>query len=333
MNYNVASLFAGIGGIDLGFEKAGFKTVWANDIDKYCEMTFNKNHTSTQLLIRDINQVNVSDIPYDVDVIAGGFPCQPFSIAGNRKGFDDDRGGLFFQIIRLLEQYKEKSKLPKVVFLENVKNLFKHDQGRTFYRMQKELEKFGYIVTSKIMNTSEYGNLPQNRERLFIVAFLGEKYIQNFEWPEKIKLTNTIDKLINWDDEVNKKYYYDESSLIYPILKENITEKNVVYQYRRVYVRQNKAGIAPTLTANMGMGGHNVPIILDNMNRIRKLTPIECLMLQGFDRDFRLPEKVADSRIYKQAGNSVSIPVIYRIALNIKIALQKGDAKDGNIKV
>lgn len=333
MNYNVASLFAGIGGIDKGFENAGFKTVWANDIDIYCEMTFKRNHKNTELVIRDIHDISINDIPYSIDVLAGGFPCQPFSIAGNRKGFDDDRGGLFFQIVRLLEQLKENRALPKVVFLENVKNLLKHDSSRTYNRMVKELEMLGYSVVSKVMNTAEYGNLPQNRERLFIIGFLGDKYANNFNWPEKIKLSNTIDKIIDWDLEVDSKYYYDDKSLIYPILKEKVKEKNVVYQYRRVYVRENKMGIAPTLTANMGMGGHNVPIILDSKNRIRKLTPKECLKLQGFDDDFSLPEKVADSRIYKQAGNSVSIPVIQRIASKIMHALIIGDRLNENDKV
>lgn len=312
-NYTLGSLFAGIGGIDLGFKKAGVETIWANEIDTYCAQTYRANHKTTKLIVDDICNLQISDLQ-TVDIIAGGFPCQPFSIAGYRKGFEDDRGNLFFQIIRLLKELKTENRLPKVVFLENVKNLYNHNNGKTFKLVREELRDLGYFVTEKILNTCEYGNIPQNRERLYIVAFLDEKKLKDFKWPNKIELTNTLDNIINWNGSVDKKYYYTPSMKCYPLLATNMTNSKSIYQFRRVYIRENKSGVCPTLTANMGMGGHNVPLIKDANGRIRKLTPRECLLLQGFPNDFIIPSTLCDSRVYKQAGNSVSVEVIYRIA-------------------
>ncbi len=322
--YKIASLFAGIGGIDYGFEYAGAKSIWANEIDKYCALTFNLNHKDVHLIVDDICNIKGKDIP-KVDILTGGFPCQPFSIAGYRKGFEDDRGNMFFQIMRIVKEMSENANKPRVIFLENVKNLKTHDKGNTFAVIKNKLEEAGYIVTEKILNTCEYGNLPQNRERIFIVGFLNENDFNNFKWPEKVKLTNTIDKVVDWNADVDKKYFYEADKKCYELLKENIKEKNVIYQYRRVYVRENKGGVCPTLTANMGMGGHNVPLIIDNKNKIRKLLPMECLKLQGFPNDFKIPKELCDSRVYKQAGNAVSVKVIERVAKQIINAMEETD--------
>jgi DNA (cytosine-5-)-methyltransferase len=322
--YKVASLFAGIGGIDYGFEFAGIQPVWANEIDKYCAVTFTANHKNIKLIVDDICNIKGKDIP-KVDILAGGFPCQPFSIAGYRKGFEDDRGNMFFQIMRLVDEMTDNKNKPRIVFLENVKNLKTHDKGHTFDVIKEKLEEHGYYVTEKVLNTCEYGNLPQNRERIFIVGFLNKKDYDSFKWPNKIALIKTIDKVVDWDAEVNKKYLYGSEKKCYNLLKENITEKNTIYQYRRVYVRSNKGGVCPTLTANMGMGGHNVPLIINNQDKIRKLLPIECLKLQGFPDDFIIPSELCDSRIYKQAGNAVSVNVVKRVVSNIKQAMEETD--------
>lgn len=317
----LASLFAGIGGIDLGFELAGVEPIWANEIDEYCAKTFIPNHPKTKLLVEDVNKVTANDIP-NCDILGGGFPCQPFSVAGKRKGFDDDRGGLFFQIIRLIEELDKQGRKPKVIFLENVKNMYNHDDGKTYLHMKSKLKDNGYHVVEKIMNTCEYGNIPQNRERLYIIGFLDENAKKRFRWPEKIPLTNTIDDVINWTGNgIPQKYFYGPTSTCWNLLTQNMTQNHLIYQYRRVYVRENKSGVCPTLTANMGMGGHNVPLILDDNNNIRKLTPRECLLLQGFPQSFIIPAGLTDSKIYKQAGNSVSVNVIRRIAENIIEAL------------
>lgn len=318
----VVSLFAGIGGIDLGFEQAGAKSVWANEIDTYCAKTFEANHTYTKLMVEDITNVTSSNLP-DFEILVGGFPCQPFSVAGKRKGFDDDRGNLFFQIIRLIEELDKEGRKPEVIFLENVKNLYTHDNGNTYKHIKVALQDNGYYVVEKIMNTCEYGNTPQNRERLYIIGFLDENAKNRFIWPEKIDLTNTIDKVVNWDSEnVNKKYFYSENNKCWDLINNNMKNKHSIYQFRRVYVRENKSKLCPTLTANMGMGGHNVPLIRDNLGNIRKLTPRECLLLQGFPEEFIIPEVLNDSRVYKQAGNSVSVNVIKRIAANILEAIK-----------
>ncbi len=321
----LGSLFAGIGGIDLGFQLAGVNPVWANEIDEFCAKTFIPNHPKTKLLVEDINKVKAKQVPF-IDILAGGFPCQPFSVAGHRKGFEDDRGGLFFQIIRLIEELEQDKRKPKVIFLENVKNMYTHDNGKTYLKMKSELEQKGYHIVKKILNTCEYGNIPQNRERLYIIGFLDENVKNRFKWPEKIKLTNTIENVINWSGEgIDKKYFYNESSKCWDLLNEAMTQKHSIYQFRRVYVRENKSGVCPTLTANMGMGGHNVPLIRDDNNKIRKLTPRECLLLQGFPSTFIIPKDIADSRIYKQAGNSVSVNVIKRIAEEILKALKENE--------
>ena len=308
-------LFAGVGGIRLGFENAGFKTVFSNDFEPACKETFDLNFDNSPLIIEDINKINNELIP-NFDVLLAGFPCQPFSVAGYRKGFDDPkgRGNLFFRIVEIIELKK-----PKVVFLENVKNLRTHDNGKTFKVIKETLESLGYVVKSKIINTMLHGNLPQNRERILIVGFLNKKVAENFIFPEEIKLTKTIKDLL--EHKVDEKYYY-EGKPLYDKLKKDIIKKNTAYQWRRKYVRENKSGVVPTLTANMGTGGHNVPIILDDKG-IRKLTPKECFIFQGFPRSYKLPP-IADSKLYKQAGNSVSVTVIERVAKNIGKALKNG---------
>lgn len=329
--YRVASLFAGIGGIDYGFEQAGAKSIWANEIDKYCALTFSINHKKTKLIVDDICNIKGKNIP-KVDILTGGFPCQPFSVAGYRKGFKDNRGNLFYQITRLIDEMEQNNNKPRIVFLENVKNLKTHDHKKTFKKIKHELEKRNYLVTENVLNSCEYGNIPQNRERIFIIGFLNPADRKNFDWKDipKIKLTNTIDKVIDWDAEVDKKYLYEDNKKCYQLLKENITEKGIIYQYRRIYVRANKNGVCPTLTANMGMGGHNVPLILDNKNRIRKLLPRECLMLQGFPKNVIIPEELCDSRVYKQAGNAVSVSVVRRIAESILKAMKETDQENEN---
>lgn len=306
-------LFAGIGGIKIGFEKAGFECVFSNDFDKDCKITYDLNSSGGQksLVLGDISKISSNIIP-DFDILTGGFPCQPFSIAGYRKGFSDDgRGNLFFEIVRILNDKK-----PKAFLLENVKNLKTHDNGRTMKIIYDELQKLGYHVVDKVLNTMEYGNIPQNRERIYIVGFLDQKAFSNFSFPIKIPLTRAINDCLERD--VDEKYYYNGKSL-FAKLKKEVVKQNTVYQWRRQYVRENKNNVCPTLTANMGMGGHNVPIIVDNKG-IRKLTPRECANFQGFPDNFKLPS-IADSSLYKQFGNSVSVPVVERVAASIKEAL------------
>lgn len=312
-----ASFFAGVGGIDRGFEQAGFETVYANEFDPYAADTFELNY-NIKVDRRDIHDVPVDEIP-DFDVLLAGFPCQAFSIAGYRQGFDDEkgRGDLFFELIRIME-----SKRPRIAFFENVKNLVGHDNGNTFRVICEQLDLLGYRYTYQVMNACEYGDVPQNRERIYIVAFRDKEDYAEFKMPLSIPLTKTIRDVIDFDAEQEDKYYYNPDKCnFYAELKRDMQNKNTIYQWRRVYVRENKSNLVPTLTANMGMGGHNVPLILANDGRIRKLTPRECFNVQGYSRDFKLPQQ-SDGRLYKQAGNSVVVPVIHRIAEQIQNAIQ-----------
>jgi len=307
-------LFAGIGGIKIAFENAGFQCVFSNDFDKNAKITFDLNFSELfeidkQMILGSIQNISTDKIP-NHNILCGGFPCQPFSIAGYRKGFKDEngRGSLFFDIIRIL-----KDKKPKAFLLENVKNLKTHDKGNTIRIIYQELEKLGYKTTDKVLNSMEYGNIPQNRERIYIVGFLDQEAFNNFKFPKKIPLKKSIHDCIE-KQKVNEKYYYNNKPLFNRI-KNDITNKNSIYQWRRQYVRENKSNVCPTLTANMGTGGHNVPIIIDDYG-IRKLTPRECANFQGFPENYKLPN-IADSQLYKQFGNSVVIPVVERIAKNM----------------
>jgi DNA (cytosine-5)-methyltransferase 1 len=310
----VAGLFAGVGGIELGFQQAGFTPVFANEIDKNASITYRANHSHT-LSEGDIGELPSEVLPKNLTVLAGGFPCQPFSVAGYRKGFEDDRGNVFRDIVRLMQDRQ-----PEVVFLENVKNLKGHDNGNTFKVINESLEASGYGVAAKVLNASDYGNIPQNRERIYIIGFKNPDANARFQWPEPIPLTTKLSDLIDFKRKVDSKYYYTDERPFWDMLEAGITKTNTMYQWRRQYVRENKSGVCPTLTANMGMGGHNVPLFKTRYG-IRKLTPRECFNLMGFDPGFQLPEELAISQLYKQAGNSVVVPVVKRIAQQILAAI------------
>jgi DNA (cytosine-5)-methyltransferase 1 len=375
--YNVGSLFAGVGGICLGFQQAnrdtadGYELVWANEMDKYACETYRQNF-SHRLIEGDINKVlrpeqavgaeereyyekkNEQILEKRIDVLTGGFPCQAFSIAGDRRGFDDERGNLFWSIINLVKQLDAVHGKPRVLFLENVKNLKSHDGGRTYEVIKGEIEKIGYLVKEQILNTMHYSRFPQNRERIYILCFLHKEDADKFQMFENInnfKLkqnsqdrVSEIKKIIDYSDSVSDKYYYTKEKYphyflttedYYKIpekdrnrvrvnLDEQVDELYQFYQVRRgMYVRKNKSDVCPTLTANMGMGGHNVPLVR-NHRGVRKLTPAETFRLQGFPvgNGYKMPEKIkgrvfADSYLYKQAGNAVSVPIIQLIATEL----------------
>jgi len=325
--YKTIDLFAGIGGIRLGFEKAGFKSVFANDFDKYCKITYDLNLEKPKLFVGDITKLKSNELP-SFDFLLAGFPCQAFSIAGYRQGFKDEkgRGNLFFEIARML-----KDKKPIGFMLENVKNLKNHDNGRTFEVISRTLYDLGYFIKTDVLNSLDYGNVPQNRERVYIVGFKSKNLIENFFFPDEKKLDKKFRDLM--EDDVDEKYYYNNKPL-YKRLKEYEFSTSTVYQWRRQYVRENKKGVCPTLTANMGTGGHNVPIIRDKKG-IRKLTPKECARLQGFPENFKLPVNLPDSKLYYQIGNSVTVPVIERIAKEIKRTLEgRGKrSSQGSLKI
>ncbi len=329
--YTVGSLYAGVGGICRAFQKAGAQILWANEYDANACKTYRESFKDSlsegthELIEKDVHKLSPT-ATRAVDILTSGFPCQAFSVAGQRRGFDDVRGLHFFQTMKFLDV--EKQNRPQAFLFENVKNLQSHDSGQTFKRIQQEISKRNYSFVSLVLNTMKYGGVPQTRERIYMIGFRDEAgwvegdnsktafFYEN--QPKEKKLIKTVGDLL--EKNVDEKYYYNRFSC-YKELKKQILNPKTIYQWRRVYVRENKSNVCPTLTANMGTGGHNVPLVLDSKG-IRKLTPRECAKFQGFkDSELKFPIGMSDSHCYKQVGNSVSVPVVYEIARAIIGAL------------
>jgi DNA (cytosine-5)-methyltransferase 1 len=233
---------------------------------------------------------------------------------GFKKGFKDPRGNLFFEIARIAEV-----KLPKVIFLENVANLLEHDEGKSFLTVYNALVPLGYTFKYQVMDAMEYGNIPQQRTRIFIVAFLDYEQCQRFNFPEPIPLTVEMNDILDRSMPHDKCYYYDESSVYWETLKKVVTDKKALYKIYDSGVSRKKHYFCPALTANMGTYPDRVPIVLDDYG-IRKITPYECLAMQGYPKSFGFPN-IPMASAYKQCGNSVVVPVIRRIAEQIRKAL------------
>lgn len=311
MNYKpkVCSLFAGIGGIDLGFEQAGFEIAWANEIDKDACNTYRHNFPNTVFVEEDIRNINLDTIP-DFDILTAGFPCQSFSVCGNRKGFADERGNLFFEIMRIADKKK-----PEIIFLENVANLTEHDNGKTFNRIHNELSERNYYIRYIIADACNYG-IPQHRTRTYIVAFKNFEMCNRFRFPEEQLLQRHIFDIIDRSKKADEKFYIDENSSQYRKLKKAITDENQIYRFSDYGIQKSKDGISFTLKANMGTWYNRVPIIKDDFG-IRTITPKECLALQGFPESFDFPN-IPMKSMYKQCGNTVVVPIVYEIANRIK---------------
>lgn len=306
----IIDLFAGTGAFSYVFSKYHFKCVYANDIEKSSKSIFRLNHNECKFILEDLNKIDIKSIPQH-DILCGGFPCQPFSIAGDRKGFNDSRSNVFWKLLNILNYHK-----PSIIILENVKNLKSHDTGRTYKIIKENLTKAGYYIKESILDTCRYTPIPHHRERIYIVGFRNVDFYNkfNFDFPviKNKKIQNYLER------KISDKYYYTDRFKVFPKIKQNVVKHintNTIYQYRRYYVRENKNNCCPTLTANMGGGGHNVPLLLDSKG-IRKLTPRECFNLQGFPPDYNLPN-LCDSKLYKLAGNAVSIPIVELIVKKI----------------
>ena len=297
---NTIDLFAGCGGIYQGMESAGFRTVFANDINPDCKPTWDINF-DTPLTVKDLTTIEHTDLP-DFDCLTGGFPCQPFSMAGKRLGFNDTRGTLFFKIAELIHH-----KRPQAFLLENVKQLYHHDEGRTFKTILRVLqEDLGYDVHYKVLNTLNYG-VPQNRERVFIVGF---KDKVDFSFPDPVPLTVSVKDLL--DDEVGEEYYYRENHKHYGVISRHVTDEDKVYQWRWSYVRENKKNVCPTILAS-----NMQPTLIKVKDGIRTITPREGFRLQGFPDTFKIPD-LSDRKLFHQIGNSVSVPVIKALGDEIR---------------
>lgn len=311
--YSVVSLFAGIGGICLGFKQAGFRIIWANEKDHAACRTYRHNFGSDYLVEGDIRSISEESIPC-ADVLAAGFPCQSFSAAGAGRGFADPRGTLFFEVIRVAKAIQ-----PRVIFLENVENLMEHDNGRTFQVIYSSLVELGYIIRYQAMATHEYANIPQTRRRIYIVAFSDLDMCERFRFPEPVPLTTTA---VDWIDRTEKKsdiYYYHDDAPFDRYIRDTVTDSRFIYRVFNGAARKLTNNKCPTLTASM-----NTPrnaAVLKDCYGVRRLTLKEELSLQGFPEYFYFPNTISINDAYKQIGNSVTVPVIHRIAENIKTIL------------
>ena len=305
-NFKHVDLCCGTGGFSLALQSTNkINTIYSNDIVSESkiiyEANFNNNNPmlNTHFELNDLHKIDIKTIPKH-NILTSGFPCQPFSLAGKQNGFSDNRSEVFWKIIEIMEYHK-----PDCVILENVKNIVSHDNGKSFEIIINSIKKAGYNVCHKILNTSDITTIPQNRERIYIVCLL-QKYNQpfNLDFPNMpvIPMVNIL------ENNALPKYNYTNTSKIYATLQQFVISENTIYQYRRTYVRENKKGLCHTLTANMGTGGHNVPIIIKN-NVIRKLTPRECFKLQGFSDNYILPLELSDAKLYKLAGNSITVSI------------------------
>jgi len=302
----VVSIFSGLGGLDKGFVDKGYDIIWANDIDKYAVQTYKENF-GEHIVLGDINEIPLNEIP-DCDVLIGGFPCQPFSMMGQQRGFEDTRGTLFFRIAEIIEDKIKKNRKPKAIILENVRSLRTHNNGKTYKEIRRILEdELGYTVFCEILNSADYG-VPQTRNRTYIVCFANDK--ADFTFPEKVKLDHTLQDLLQED--VDPKYFL--SDRILPTILSNGTGG---YKAKS----EIDLKIARPLCATMAkMHRACQDNYVTQIGRVRRLTPRECARLQGFDDKFKIP--VSDCQAYKQFGNAVTVNVSKAVAQAVKDTLQ-----------
>lgn len=300
-------LFAGVGGIRLGFEKIfkNLEVVFSSEIDKFAQQTYYSNFED--LPKGDITIINEKDIPKH-DIILAGFPCQAFSIAGHRKGFEDTRGTLFFDVARIAAYHK-----PKIIFLENVKGFRNHNKGHTFKVVKETLEDLGYKVFAEVLNAKNFG-VPQNRERIYIIGFLKDSFEDEIIFDfEKLKKQKTISKLGDiLEEKVEDKYTISDK------LWEGHQRRKIEHKRKGNgfgYSLFNKESeYTSTISARYYKDGSEILIEQLDKNP-RKLTPREAGRLQGFPDNFIIP--VSDTQAYKQFGNSVAVPVIETLAKEI----------------
>ncbi|TXI98943.1 MAG: DNA cytosine methyltransferase [Neisseriales bacterium] len=300
--FKAIDLFAGIGGIRLGFEQAfqnNIKFVFTSEINKYSIQTYQENFKDKEINF-DITKVPESDIPIH-DILLAGFPCQAFSIAGLRKGFEDIRGTLFFDVARIIKYH-----MPKVIFLENVKGLVNHNKGNTFQVILSTLKDLGYHIHYKILNAKDFG-VPQNRERIYIVGF---KDFVDFSFPEPLKTETKLGSIL--ESNVDPKYTISDRLWDgHQRRKETHKKKGNGFGYS---LFNHESVYTSTISARYYKDGSEILISQEN-NNPRKITPRESARLQGFPDSFIIP--VSDLQAYKQFGNTVCVPVIKAIANEI----------------
>ena len=318
MELTIGSLFSGIGGIDLAFQQTGFKIEWAIEKDDACCRTYRYNFNNVLLIEKDVKLINPSTLP-GVDVIVAGFPCQPFSIAGKQRGFDDMRGHLFYEIEKFIKIHS-----PRIIFFENVPNLLEHDSGKTFLVIHNVLSNLDYSIRYRVLRASEYGGVPQIRDRIYIVAFRDPEICDRFEFPNKVDLKITIEDILRRDQKKHDIYYYSSDDPFHKKASKIVVNRDSIYRVYHDSIKITQNHMCPTLTASMGITANQIPLIIDNYG-LRKLTLRECLFFQGFPKDYYFPNTIAVSDAYKQLGNTVCVPVVRKIAESIKRSISSFD--------
>ena len=314
-------LFSGMGGFASGLAKAGFAIRWANDNDEFACAAFRHRFPEVPLMEKDVRNLSVqADGLEKVDVLAGGFPCQSFSQAGSRQGFEDPRGELFFEIPRLLAEF-EPEQQPRLVILENVPHLLYGDGSEWFDSIRRALRRAGYWFREQscwTVNVKDATDLPQDRARLFMVAASRRHFPYNpFSPPSITRDENrrTLDAFIDRTQRGDAEEYLSEHNRYYKMIDQEMTlgeSKANIYQLRRSYVREKKQGLCPTLTANMGIGGHNVPFIRDAWG-IRRLSIEEVARLQGFDDEGALFPQIPKPEQYRLLGNAACVHLAHLV--------------------
>lgn len=311
-------LFAGIGGFHQALASFGANCVYASEFDSFAAKIYQKNYG--MMPAGDITKVNERKIPKH-DILCAGFPCQPFSISGKQKGFEDTRGTLFFDIVRIIDYHH-----PKIVFLENVANFEKHDNGRTLKTILQILENQNYSVFYKVLNASNFG-IPQNRKRIYIVAFHKKLNIRNFCFPTFSNCYSSLEKLLQSDDETLDFSVYREDMELenksilpdmygnYPQCPIRIGKVGKGGQGERIY---HPKGHAITLSAYGGGVGAKTGLYYIN-DKLRRLSPRECARLMGYPDSFIIDEN--KNQAYKQFGNGVVIDVLQHILNEIEVVL------------
>lgn len=319
--FSCGALFSGIGGFCLGFEQAQFETRWAVEFDEHAARTYSANLDHVRLLEKSVEAVSVAaDQLEPVDVLHAGFPCQSFSQAGEKRGFEDPRGQLFFEIIRLIGEFGKNR--PKVLVLENAPFLRYGEGGAWFLELERAIRKAGYWfgpANCAELTTNELTELPQQRTRLYMVALSMSAFRSGrFDFPsERDTVPKDMRRWIDFDGRVDPEYYLPAENRYFDMISKTVTDRECLYQLRKYEVRAKERGVCPTLTANMGLGGHNVPFIM-NCQGLRKLTEYECLGLQGFPEGFYFPNEVPRAKRYVQVGNAVSVPMAKLIADRVR---------------
>lgn len=303
----VVSFFSGLGGLDKGFMDTGYNIIWANDYDKFAVQTYKAN-LGNHILLGDINEIPLEEIP-DCDVLIAGFPCQPFSMMGQQKGFEDTRGTLFFRIAEVVADKIKRDKRPKAIILENVRSLRTHNNGKTYKEIHRVLQDvLGYRVFCDILNSADFG-VPQTRNRTYIVCF--DNWEVEYEFPVKKKLNKTLQDLLEHD--VDSKYFLSDK-----ILPTILSDGTGGYRAKS----EIDLKIARPLCATMAkMHRACQDNYVTQKGKIRRLTPRECARLQGFEDSFMIP--VSDSQAYKQFGNAVTVNVSRAVAQSVKDTLKE----------